>query len=102
MNFGDHEVTARARVIAERARWSSDVSALREPAFAVIHRMEGVHPHLQFNALMLAARAAAEALGLDPHEEIEKAGRMMAAAEGPYTTHVQAIRDYVRGELTRI
>ncbi len=95
------EITARTRVIAERARWSSEVAALREPAFRVIHRMEGVEPHLQFNAVMLAARALAEALGLDPHEEIVKAGRMMADAEGPHTTHVQAIRDFARGELAR-
>lgn len=64
--------------------------------------MEGVAPHLQFNALILAAVVACEALGLDPHEETERARRKVASAEGPHTTHVQAIRDYVAGELARI
>ncbi len=88
--------------IGERARHSSDVAALREPAFAVIHRMEGVPPHLQFNALALAFVVAAQALGLDPHEEVQRAGRKIADAEGPHTTHVQAVRDYVANELARI
>lgn len=86
---------------ADRARHSSEVAALREPAFAVIQRIELVPPHLQFNALMLTAFVAAEALGLDPHEELARAGRKVTAAEGPFTSHVQAIRDYVRGELQR-
>lgn len=86
---------------ADRARHSSEVASLRELAFAVIQRMELAPPHLQFNALMLTAFVAAEALGLDPHEELSRAGRKVAAAEGPYTSHVQAIRDFVRGELQR-
>lgn len=99
----DHpEVTARTHVISERARHSSDVAALRQPAFAVINRMDGLEPHLQFNALMLAAVVACEALNLDPHEEVERARRKVSAAEGPHTMHVQAIRDYARGELARI
>lgn len=61
--------------------------------------MQDVPPHLQFNALMLAAYVAAEALGLDPHEELARAGRKVSAAEGPFTIEVQALRDYVRGEL---
>lgn len=92
----------RLPVIGERARHSSEVAALRAPAFAVINRMEGVEPHLQFNALALAFVVAAQALGLDPHEEVQRAARKVSAAEGPHTTHVQAIRDYVAGELARI
>lgn len=92
---------ARLNTIGERARHSSDVSALREPAFRVITRMEDVPPHLQFNALMLTAAVAAQALGLDPHDELQRAINKIGPAEAPYTTHVQAIRDYVSGELGR-
>lgn len=77
------------------------MAALREPAYRVITRMEDVPPHLQFNALMLAAYVAAEALGLDPHEELSRAGRKVSTAEGPFTIELQALRDYVRGELVR-
>lgn len=61
--------------------------------------MADLDPHVQFNALMLAAVVSAEALNLNPHEEIERACRKVADAEGPFTHHVQALRDYVRGEL---
>ncbi len=87
--------------IADQVRFSSDVARLREPAFIVISRIQDTRPADQFRAVMLAALAMAETLGLDPHEEIERARRMMADAEGPYTNHVQAIRDYTRGELLR-
>lgn len=95
------ELLRRSGVIAERARHDSSVAVLREPAFRVITRMDDIEPHLQFNALMLTAVVASEALGLDPHEELERARRKVETAEGPYTQHVQAIRDYVRGELAR-
>jgi hypothetical protein len=87
--------------ISERARHSSSVAALREPAFRVINRMEDLAPDVQVNALFLAAVVVAEALGLDIHEEVARAGRKVAAAEGPFTAHVQALRDYAKGELLR-
>ncbi|MBK1968386.1 class I SAM-dependent methyltransferase [Mycobacterium phage jiawei] len=87
--------------IADQVRLASDVAALREPAFTVISRIQDVRPADQFRAVMLAALAMAETLGLDAHEEVERARRMMSAAEGPFTVHVQAIRDYTRGELLR-
>lgn len=87
--------------IADQVRHASDVAALRQPAFTVISRIQDVTPANQFRATMLAATAMAQALGLDPHEEVARAIRMMAAAEGPFTTHVQAIKDYARGELLR-
>lgn len=87
--------------IADRARHASSVADLREPAFRIADRMQNLPPHTQFNALMLAAVVAAQALGLDPHEELERARRKVDHAEGPFTSHVQALRDYVRGELAR-
>lgn len=88
-------------MIAERARHQSDVASLREPAFRVISRMEDVEPHVQFNALMLAAAVACRALGLDPHDELARANRKIAPAQGPFTTHVGALEDYFRNELAR-
>jgi hypothetical protein len=49
---------------------------------------------------MLAAVVSADALGLDPHEEIARAARKVRQAEGPFTIELQALRDYCRGELT--
>ncbi|QOC54166.1 hypothetical protein [Caulobacter vibrioides] len=87
--------------MADRVRLSSSVAELREPAFRIIDRMQDIDPSAQVRALMLAATVTCEALRLDPHEEIERARRMMAQAEGPFTYHVQAIRSYAEGELAR-
>lgn len=87
--------------IQDRVRHASTVAELREPAFRIADRMQDLEPAVQYRALILAALVATQALGLDPHEEIERARRMVTAAEGPFTSHVQALRDYVRGELLR-
>jgi hypothetical protein len=87
--------------IADRVRHDSTVGNLRVPAFRVMDRLQDVHPADQFRALSLAFVATAEALGLDPHDEVVRARRMMRQAEGPFTDHVQAIRDYARSELAR-
>lgn len=87
--------------VAFAARHDSSVGALREPAFRIISRMQDVPPHQQFNALALAFVVAAQALRLDPYEEAQRAVRKVSAAEGPFTSHVQALRDYVAGELAR-
>lgn len=90
----------RLGVVGTRARWQSTVADLREPAFAIAARLDDIPHHTRFNALMLAAAVSAQALGLDPHEELERAVRKIADAEGPFTLHIQALRDFVAGELT--
>ena len=87
--------------IADRVRTDSTVAVLREPAFAVISRLESVDPSDQIRAAFLSAVVMAEAVGLDPHEEVQRAKRIMAPAEADYTYHVQAIRDYAANELNR-
>lgn len=87
--------------IADRVRTSSTVAELRQPAFHLIDRIQSIDPAVQFRALALAFVAVAEGIGLDPHEEVQRTRRLMAQAEGPFTSHVQAIRDYARDELRR-
>lgn len=82
-------------------RQRSNVSVLREPAFALLSRLDAVTPADQISAAFLAAVAMAESVGLDPYEEVTRSKRMMEAAEAPHTHHVQAIKDYARGELAR-
>lgn len=87
--------------IADRVRHDSTVGRLREPAFRICDRMQDLNPSDQVRALFLAAVVVAEAVGVDPHEEIERCRRMCAQAEGPHTYHVQAIRDYAAAEIAR-
>lgn len=88
--------------VADRVRSSSSVANLRVPAFILMDRLQDTDPADQFRALTLAFVASAEALRLDPHEEVQRARRMMAQAEGPFTDHVQAIRAYARNELGQL
>jgi hypothetical protein len=85
----------------DRVRLDPTVAQLRRPAFKLVDRMQDLHPADQLRATFIAAVALSEACGLDPYEEVQRAKRMMDHAEGPFTYHVQAIRDYAAGELLR-
>ncbi|RVU03579.1 class I SAM-dependent methyltransferase [Novosphingobium umbonatum] len=89
------------KAIGDGVKIASTVAGLREPAFRICDRMQDIHPSDQVRALFLAAAVTAEAVGVDPHDEIERARRMCAQAEGPHTYHVQAIRDYAAEEIVR-
>lgn len=72
---------------------------IRAPAFHVIHRIQNLDPAAQITATAVALCAMAQAIGMDMREVIYVAERTLRDAEGPYTEHIQAIRDYARGEL---
>ncbi len=99
--FPASQIPARLAATAERARHAPGVAELRGPVQHLCSRMEALDPSIQFNSLMLAAAVSAQALGLDPHDELSRALRKVPASEGPHTIHVQALRDYCRGELAR-
>jgi hypothetical protein len=50
------------------------------------------------DALFITAVAMATAIGLDPHEQVARARRMLPSAEA-YSDHIRALRDYASGEL---
>lgn len=76
-------------------------AALRVPAFRVIDRTDGFTPGQQLMGTALALVAMCEAIQLDPHELIGMARNAMADVEGPFTYHLQAIRDYAKHEIKR-
>lgn len=87
--------------LGDRARNASTVACLREPAFLVLDRVQRLDPADQIRAVALALAAMCEGVGISPHDVVYSAQRMMSAAEGPHTIHVQAIRDYAQNELRR-
>lgn len=76
-------------------------AALRVPAFRVIDRTDGLPPGEQLLGTALAVVAMCEAIGMNPHELIVVARNAMADVEGPFTYHLQAIRDYAKHEIKR-
>lgn len=85
--------------IGDRVRTDSTVAKLREPAFLLLSRIQDENPSDQVRALYLVAAVIAEAIGIDGHDALNSARRMLSTAEGPHTVHVQAIRDYAQNEL---
>lgn len=80
---------------------SHSPAAIRTPAFKVIDRMQHVHPSAQVTATAVALCAMSEALGLRMRDVINVAENTLRDCEGPYTEHIQAIREYAKGELLR-
>lgn len=77
-----------------------NLPALRRLAVRQINHVQGEAPSDQLLATALSLVAMSESIGLDPHELVATARRVMAHAEGPFTHQIQALRDYARGELT--
>ena len=74
---------------------------VRAPAFQVLTRIQGLDPGIQLLAVAVALCAMSQACELDMREVIYTAENLLRDCEGPYTEHIQAIRDYARGELVR-
>jgi hypothetical protein len=87
--------------IRDAITFSSSASRLRVPAFEVIQGLQRHPPAVQMDALFVAAVAMSQALGLDPHEMVVRARRILPDAEGAYGAghHLGAVRDYAKGEL---
>lgn len=85
--------------IRDRIRFRTLAEPLRKPAFDVVTALQRYPADVQVDAAFLAAVALATTVNLDPHDLVSRARRLLADAEGPFTDHLQAIRDYAKGEL---
>lgn len=71
----------------------------REPAFRVLDAIQQAPPAVQLDALFLTAVAMAVTVGIDPHEMVTRAKRMIPDVDGPFSSQLAAITDYASGEL---
>jgi hypothetical protein len=76
-------------------------AAIRGPAFQIIDRLQRIHPTVQLTATAVALCAMAQECGISMRDLIVTAENTLRDCEGPYTEHVQAIRDYARNEILR-
>jgi hypothetical protein len=90
-----------AHTVRDELTFFSNPALVRKPAFNVIDRMDGVTPGAALLGTAVALVAQCEAIGLSPHELIQRAGNVMNHADGAFTYHVKAIRDYARNEILR-
>src|SRR4051812_40087018 len=89
------------QTIRDRITFATNAERLRRPAFHTISALQQHDPAVQMDALFLTAVAMADVLGLDSHEMVTRAKRIMPDAEAAHTLHIQAVKDYARGELRK-
>lgn len=88
---------------ADQVALFNSPARLRVPAFAVIDALQKTktQPGTQVLAAAVALRAMCESANLPLNDVLVKAGRIMGDVEGPFTSHLQAVRDYARNELNK-
>lgn len=87
--------------VNDRITAFTDLSALRHAAYRALSVLDGEKPEVKFLAPALLFVVMAQQLGRDPHNDIAAIRRIARAAEGPFTEQVQALRDYVTGEMRK-
>jgi hypothetical protein len=88
--------------LADQVRLCADASKLRKPAFLVIDAMQTDQKSTggeKIVAACVALIAACESANVPFDEVVWKAMNFMRDVEGPFTAHVQAIRQYARNDL---
>lgn len=85
--------------IRDRIYAASSAAKFREPSFRILDALQFSEPAVQLDSLFLTGVAMATVIGLDPHEMVARAKRILPEADGPFTDQVSAITDYAKGEL---
>lgn len=67
----------------------------------VIERVQDSTPGEQILGTAVALMAMCESANVHLGDVLTFAGRVMHDAEGPFTSHVQAVRDFAAGEIRR-
>ena len=86
--------------VADRIGYVSP-PAIQPAAFRVIDRLQRMDPTVQIVATAVALVAMSEAIGLNLRDVINTAENVLRDSEGPFTTHIQAIREYAKHEILR-
>lgn len=77
---------------------ATKVQPIRDGAMRVLDAIQFTAPANQIDALFVLAVAMATVVGLDPHEMISRARRIIPDAEF-FSDNMRAARDYSKGEL---
>lgn len=85
--------TIRLAIVA-----SSAAVKIREPALAVIDRLQYLPAGIQLEALAAAFVIMANAIGQDAHELVSRAKRQVSEVEA-FENDVLAVAQYAKGEL---
>lgn len=89
--------------IRDQVALASNPARLRVPCFKVIDALQKTkaRPGDQILAAAITLVAMCESAGINFNDLIGKAIRMTSDVEGPFTAHLQSVRDYASYELRR-
>lgn len=91
----------KAHTVRDQLRFLCNPARVRIPAFNVINRVQDHTPGEQLLGTAVALIAMCEAANINLSDVVGNARNIMAHAEGPFSSHVQAVRDYAAGEIAR-
>ena len=89
--------------LSDQIALHSTPSRLRKPAFAVINGLQGVDakPGEQVLGTAVALMAMCQSANINLDGLMTKARSIMGDVEGPFTAHLQSVRDYAANELLK-
>lgn len=87
--------------VNDRITAFNNLPVLRRAAFGILDAVDQQKPELRYLAPGIVFVTMAQQLNRDPHSDIAALRRLVRATEGPFTYHVQALRDYVTGEMLK-
>lgn len=91
----------KPHTIRDQVAFSTSAEKIRKPAFEVINRIQGRTPGEQVVGTAVALVAICEAVGLEVHEIIHGAERIISDVDGPYSPEIRAIKEYAKNEIAR-
>lgn len=87
--------------VNDRITAFTDLAAIRHATYRALSALDNEKPEVRYLAPAMLFVVMAQQLSRDPHNDIAAVKRIAAAAEGPFTEQVQALRDYVNGEMLK-
>ena len=91
----------KPHTVRDQLKFLCNPARLRRPAFTVLTRIQDFTPGEQLLATAVAIVAMCESANISLQDVIESARNVMADAEGPFTSHIQSIRDFAANEIAR-
>lgn len=91
----------RPHTVRDQLRFLCNPARVRVPAFKVISRVQDHTPGEQILGTAVALLAMCQSANISLNDAIESARNVLSHAEGPFSSHVQAVRDYAANEIGR-
>jgi hypothetical protein len=79
---------------------ASAASPIRQGVMALLDRLQFISPAAQLDSVFALGTAMATSLGLDPHELVTRAKKVIPDLE-VFDEKMNVVRDYTQGELRR-